>query len=164
MNQKHDSKPRQTLVESPPWMGGGGGNGGGGQGGNFSNPVQVRQVGILVSYWYCSLSRAIMFELYSTSKVNSVISPKISIRYNSGCFPGAVSTEQQSHAATKAATETKRGAQRTNADGPRAGPAGERVDGLQLRRCGGQDQLAVRPVPLHQQGQVHGEGAHRDAH
>ena len=62
MNQKHDSKPRQTLVESPPWMGGNGGNGGGGQGGNFSNPVQVRQVGILVWYWYCSLSRAIMFE------------------------------------------------------------------------------------------------------
>ena len=132
MNQKHDSKPRQTLVESPPWMGGGGGgNGGGGQGGNFSNPVQVRQVGILVWYWYCSSSRAIMFELYSTSKVNSVIGPKISIRYNSGCFPGAVSTEQQSYAATKAATETKRGAQRTNTDGPRAGPAGERVDGLQ---------------------------------
>ena len=44
MNQKHDSKPRQTIVESPPWMGGGGGNGDGGQSGNFANPVQVRQV------------------------------------------------------------------------------------------------------------------------
>ena len=93
MNQKHDSKPRQTLVESPPWMGGGGGNGGGGQGGNFSNPVQMRQVGILVWYWDCSSFRAIMFKLYSASKLNMIIGPKISIRYNSGCFPGTVSTE-----------------------------------------------------------------------
>ena len=43
MNQKHESKPRQSLVESPPWMGGGGG--GGSQSSNFSAPVQVRQVG-----------------------------------------------------------------------------------------------------------------------
>jgi len=43
MNQKHESKPRQSLVESPPWMGGGGG--GGTQSNNFSPPaVQVRQV------------------------------------------------------------------------------------------------------------------------
>ena len=84
MNQKHDSKPRQTIVESPPWMGGGGsGNSGDGQSGNFSHPVQVRQVGILMSYWGCSLSRAIMFELYSAIKLNMIIGLKISIRYNS---------------------------------------------------------------------------------
>jgi len=41
MNQKHESKPRQSLVESPPWMGGGGG---GSQSNSFSPPVQVRQV------------------------------------------------------------------------------------------------------------------------
>jgi len=40
MNQKHESKPRQSLVESPPWMGGGGGS----QSSSFSPPpVQVRQ-------------------------------------------------------------------------------------------------------------------------
>ena len=48
MNQKHESKPRQSLVESPPWMGGGGG---GSQSSNFSAPVQVRQVGFFKREW-----------------------------------------------------------------------------------------------------------------
>ena len=78
-------------------------------------------------------------------------------------FSGTLSTEQQSDAATPEEKE-ERGEERTDPHGHGAGQAGERVDGLQLRRRGGQDQLAMRPVPLHQQGEVDGEGAHRDAH
>jgi len=44
-----------------------------------------------------------------------------------------------------------------------AGAGGHRVARLLLRPRRRQDHLAVRPVPLLQQVQVHGEGAHRDS-